>query len=262
MDPEVETSNATTQAAGETTVVTTPAGETTPGGAAASEASAAKVDWESDANPWKREAQKHKQRADSIEGNARKQLELDAHLAGLRASQEKIAAYLTDPGADPQKLRQELAELKNANTEELRQTGNKMLAADYLAEIAQSLSAVGIAADDKRIEEAIALWNDAGGSENPTDMRKLHRAYRMALSVASEAEKAALKKETKEAQDKAREAETRFKVDGGLLNNANPRGTATGSLSAEAYAQQLQKGEKMPSPAEIDRLTAKYAGGR
>lgn len=205
------------------------------------EPQASTVDWDSDDNPWKGEAKKHRQRADSIEGTARKATELDTHLVGLRLTQQEIVKYLTDPDADPVKFRQAVNAQQSISAEELRNTGNKMLAADYLEDITAKLTSAGVSPDDERVKEASALWNEAGGSENPQDMRMLGRAYRMALDVAATTEKEALQKEIEAARAEAKAAESRFKIEGGLLDGANPRGTVSGTQSLEDLTKPLPR---------------------
>lgn len=244
---------------GSVQVVTTPEGEY-PQVETETQASTPKVDWDSDDNPWKATATKEAARASSFEGQAREQAELKAHLAGIRANQKEIATFLTDPDADPAKLRQKLLDMESANSEQLRNLSNTQVAEDYLADIQKAMEKAGISPDDKRVEEAIALWDEAGGIENPNDMRKLYRARNMAIGVADAALSATKDKELAAEKARAADFEFKFKVKNGLLDGTNPPGTPTGSLSASAYAERLKKGEAPPSAAEIDRMTAKYVG--
>ena len=254
--------DATTPGAGDAKVETTPTGESTNGATPASSASTPPIDWESDANPWKGKAQKSEERFKSAQGNIRKQQENEALILRLGESLDAISSHLTSEDADPRTLAAKLAEVKSKEATALMASRDKVIATSWFNKIVAKLGEAGISPDDKRVESAIALWTEGGTHENPTDMAKLYEALEVVNDLVGSEKVASANKKTEAAENKAKEAEARFKIDGGILDSANPRGTQGGGFNKDSYIKALKDGGKLPTAAEIDRMTADAMRGR
>ena len=225
-------------------------------------ASTAQPDWEAEAKKWEASSKRHEQRASTLQGSVKKQAEQEALVLRLGEQFDALVEHLTSEDADPNVLKAKLAGVKTKETAALLASRDKVISGRWKNEIIAALGALQISPEDKRVEPALDLWSEGmGADDNPTDMDKLYEARMFVKDLETDTKVALANKKTEAAEAKAKEAEARFKIDGGLLSGANPRGTPTGGFGKDAYIQALKDGKAMPSPAEIDRLTASYTRG-
>ena len=160
---------------------------------------------------------------------------------------EAMYEHLSDPGADPAKLKGKHAEITAMEAQELIAAEQDVLINEYLTEINAKLGEMGISGNDAKAAPAARLWKEASSKGN--DMRTFHRAYMEITNLYTDW----LKGQVNEAKVNLKKRDNQ---DNGLLEiGLDGAGRAAGSLDSKAYALALKKGEKLPSAQEIDQLT-------
>lgn len=188
------------------------------------------------------ELKRSNDRASSLEGQAKKNLELD--LRSSRDSQmiKALVEHISNPDAEPEELKAKQANIEAMSVQDLAATQQLDLINDLYGGITAIADEIGMVVSDDKFKGIVEEWNKAISNKN--DMKGFHKAHAAAVALQIEH----YKDQTKNAENTLKNRNNQD--NGKLAVGSGARSTGSG-FSDQEKVNRLSDPTVTQTPTEV-----------